>query len=85
MIYSLKTGKCTAKFFGDPRSVSLSGTLVFQHDPGRLALYDLASNRTTDLTLPFSVSNTFFTRDGKKLVLLTNDQVVYTVDPALAK
>ena len=85
LIYSLKTGKCTAKFFGDPRNVSLSGTLVFQHDPGRLALYDLASNRTTDLTLPFSVSNTFFTRDGKKLVLLTNDQVVYTVDPALAK
>ena len=26
LIYSLKTGQCTAKFFGDPRSISSSGT-----------------------------------------------------------
>ena len=85
LIYSLKTGKCTAKFFGDPWSVSLSGTLVFEYDPGRLAIYDLTSNKKSDLTFPFPVSSTFFTRDGKKLLLLTKDQVVYTVDPGLAK
>jgi len=85
LVYSLKTGKCTAKFFGEPRNVSSSGTLVFEHNPRRLAIYDLTSNKKSDLTFPFPVSSTFFTRDGKRLLLLTKDQVVYTVDPGLAK
>jgi hypothetical protein len=85
LIYSLKTGRCTAKFFGDPRSISSSGTLVFRRDAGHLALYDLASNKRTSLTFPFPVSSTFFTRDGKKLLLLTNDQILYSVDPAVPK
>ena len=85
LIYSLKTGQCTGKFFGDPRSISSSGTLVFRRDAGNLALYDLPSNKRTQLTFPFPVSSTFFTRDGKKLMLLTNDQVLYSVDPAGSK
>lgn len=82
LVYSLKTGKCIDKIFGTPRNLSLSGTLLVQHGAGRLALHDLSATRKTDLTLPFSVSSTFFSRDGKKLLLLTNDQVVYTIDAA---
>ena len=85
LVYSLKTGKCVDKFFGTPRNLSLSGTLVVQHDPGRLTLHDLSTTGKIDLTLPFPVSSTFFSRDGKKLLALTNDQVVYTIDTALQK
>ena len=85
LVYSLKTGKCVGKFFGTPRNLSSSGTLVLQHDSGRLALQDLRGSGKIDLTLPFPVSSTFFTRDGKKLLLLTNDQMVYTIDAALQK
>lgn len=85
LVYSLKTGKCTDKFFGRPRNLSPDGALVVQRSPGRLTLYDPATTRKTDLTLPFPVSTTFFTRDGKKLLLVTNDQVVYTVDPSVVR
>ena len=44
---------------------------MFEYDPGRLGIYDLTSNKKSDLTFPFPVSSTFFTRDGKKLLLLT--------------
>ncbi|HST09811.1 MAG TPA: hypothetical protein VLL05_05515, partial [Terriglobales bacterium] len=85
LIYSLRTGKCVDKFFGNPWSISASGTLVFRRDTGKMALYDLTTDKKTDLTLLYPVSTTFFTHDGKKLVLLTNDQVVYTVDAGLPK
>jgi hypothetical protein len=85
LIYSLTTGKCIDKFFGNPWSISASGTLVFRRDTGKMALYDLTTDKKADLTLLYPVSTTFFTRDGKKLVLLTNDQVVYTVDAGLPK
>ena len=85
LVYSLKTGKCIDKFFGSPRNLSSSGTLLVQHAPGRMALHDLTASAKTDLTLPFPVSTTFFTRDGNKLLLVTNDQVVYTVDPRIKK
>ena len=85
LVYSLKTGTCVDKFFGTPRSLSSSGTLVVQHDPGRLTLHDLSAAEKIDLTLPFPVSSTFLTRDGKKLLVLTNDQVVYTINTALHK
>jgi len=80
LVYSLKTGKCVDKLFGTPRNLSLSGTLVVQHDPGHLTLHDLNTSEKVDVTLPFPVSSTFFTRNGKKLLLLTNDQVVYTIN-----
>jgi hypothetical protein len=86
LVYSLKTGKCIDKFFGRPRNLSPTGTLVVEHSRGRLAVFDpAASEKTHDLVFPFPVSTTFFTRDGKKLLLITTDQVVYTVDPAPAK
>lgn len=82
LVYSLKSGKCTGKFFGRPRNISTTGTLVVQHTPGRLAIYDLGSmKKTHELVFSFPVSDTQFTRDGKKLILLTNNQVVYVVDP----
>jgi hypothetical protein len=50
-----------------------------------MSFYDLTANKKADLSFPFPVSRTFFTPDSKKLLLLTNDQVVYTVDPVLTK
>ncbi len=86
LVYSLKSGKCAGKFFGRPRNISPTGTLVVQRSPGRLAIYDLGSmEKTHELVFSFPVSDTHFTRDGKKLILLTNNQVVYVVDPSLTK
>jgi len=86
LVYSLKSGKCVGKFFGRPRNISPTGTLVVQHSPGRLAIYDLGSmEKTHALVFSFPVADTHFTRDGKKLILLTNNQVVYIVDPFLRK
>jgi hypothetical protein len=85
LVYSLKTGKCVDKFFGAPRNLSSSGALVVQHGPARLALHDLAAGGKIELTLPFPVSTTFFAPDGQKMLLVTNDQVVYTVNPVIAK
>lgn len=86
LVYSLKTGKCVDKFFGRVRNMSPAGMLVVEHGPGRVTLYTPeAAERTHDLVFPFPLSSTFFAPDSKKLVLLTNDQVLYTVDPSVAK
>jgi len=62
-----------------------SGTLLVQRGPGRLSIYDPASiGKMRELTFPFPVSGTIFTRDSKKLYLLTNDQVLYSIDPSEA-
>lgn len=86
LAYSLKTGQCIDKLFGKPISLSPGGTLVVEHSPVRLSIYDPAAARETpDLTFSFPVSGVAFTRDGKKLLLVTNDQVMYTVDPSVVR
>jgi len=85
LIYSLKTGKCTDKFFGTARNLSPAGTLVVERAPGRETIYDLESKNARDMVFTFPLSDTFFTQGGKRLTVLTNDQILYTVDPMLPK
>jgi Peptidase family M48 len=85
LVYSLKSGKCTGKFFGRARNLSPAGTLIIENAPGRETVYDPESKNTRDMVFAFPVSDTFFTQDGKRLALLTNDQVLYTIDPFVPK
>jgi len=82
LIYSLKSGKCTDKFFGRARNLSPVGTLIIEHAPGRETVYDAESKNARELVFTFPVSGTFFTQDGRRLALLTNDQILYTIDPS---
>jgi hypothetical protein len=85
LVYSLKSGTCTGKFFGRARNLSPAGTLIIENSPGRETGYDAESKNTRDMVFAFPVSDTFFTQDGKRLELLTNHQVLYTIDPFVPK
>jgi hypothetical protein len=68
--------------------VSIHRTLPSdQRESGAASLpqaYDLkAMEKTHELVLSFPVSLADFTRDEKRLILLTSKQVVYVVDPSL--
>ncbi|HUK43380.1 MAG TPA: hypothetical protein VLW48_02945 [Candidatus Bathyarchaeia archaeon] len=64
--------------------VSTPGDLLTLHtEPGELELYDLVEMRKR-ATYDFNGRVAFdaFSGDGKHLLVLTSDQVVYMVDPA---
>ncbi len=54
--------------------------------PGRLAVYDLASMRERDqFTFAARVSYATFVGNGARLVVLTEDQALYVLDVSTAK
>jgi hypothetical protein len=80
--YSLKTGKCTGKVFGTPISISAQdNSVVVEHGAGRLGVYDLQNMREIEeLVFSYPVSHVAFSRDGKKLIVVTTDEMVYVLD-----
>lgn len=81
LIYSLK-GERKGRLFGRQATLAKSGDVIcLEREPGRLALYDLASlHKRDEFTFPSPLSYASFSDDGKRLLVLTDDQNVYVLD-----
>ncbi len=82
LVYALSTGAQAGHVFGSRVSIgAAAGLLCVENGPGRLRLYDLATLRLRDeFTFAHAVSMSAFTPDGRRLLVLTADQVAYVLD-----
>lgn len=82
LVYALSTGEQHGKVFGAQAIVSPDGDLLgVENESGQLLLYQLATlERRAPYIFTAPVSLARFSRDGKKLFVLTADQVAYVLD-----
>jgi WD40 repeat protein len=82
LVYSLSSGNEVGRYFGhDPEISAASGLLSLENEPGHLTLSSLATGQDLDrwvFTSPVSLQE--FSRDGKRLFVLTSDQTAYVLD-----
>jgi WD40 repeat protein len=83
-VYSLSAGEQKAVLFGSIALLSpAAGLLAVENETGQLDVYDLKSlEKKNELTFPYPISAWSFSEDGKRLFLLTGDQMVYVFDAA---
>jgi hypothetical protein len=81
-VYSLSTGEQKGLFFGSFGMVSeAAGLLMIENESGQMDVYDLKSlERKNELMFPYRISAWAFSADGKKLFVLTGNQMVYFFD-----
>lgn len=81
-VYSLSTGEQKAVFFGAQSMLSTAaGILLVENETGRVNVYDLKSlEKRAELAFPYRISAMSFSGDGKRLLVLTANQMVYTFD-----
>jgi WD40 repeat protein len=81
-VYSLSTGEQKAVLFGNYSMVSTAaGILVVENEAGQIDVYDLKSlEKRNLLTFPYHISAWSFSADGKRLFVLTANQVAYVFD-----
>jgi hypothetical protein len=81
-VYSLSTGEQKGLFFGSFGMVStVAGLLVVENESGQMDVYDLKSlEKRNVLTFPYRISAWAFSGDGKRLFVLTGNQMVYLFD-----
>ena len=81
-VYSLSTGEQKAVFFGAQSMLStVAGILLVENETGRVNVYDLKSlEKRAELTFAYRLSAMSFSNDGKRLLVLTANQMVYTFD-----
>ncbi len=79
LLYSLATGELQRRFFGEKILInSVKPIAAVENFAGQLSIYNLDNGRKiNDLVFPSSVVFTKFSRDGKKLFVLTADQNYY--------
>jgi hypothetical protein len=84
LLYSLSTGEQKAKFFGrHPALSKAAGLLAVENERGQLSVYDLATaERREQFTFPGPVALARFSRDGRRLFVLTANQTAYVIDPS---
>jgi len=82
LLYSLSTGELQAKWFGFAPRLSANGErLCLANGRGHLVLYDLRTlKKSSDLYFANPIAAHVFSADGKKLLVLTNDQTAFVVD-----
>jgi WD40 repeat protein len=82
LLYSLSTGEVKARFFGTAPMFSSNGALLsVANDRGQLRIYDLHTLRQLDdLAFSSPIIMDAFSADAQKLLVLTSDQTVYTLD-----
>jgi hypothetical protein len=75
-------GKRIGRIFGSRATLDPSGKLMaVETEPGRLALYSVADIRKQQTyTFAAKVVHAAFTSDASKLVVITSDQTVWSVD-----
>lgn len=81
-IYSLSSGEQKAILFGTYSAVSTAaGILVVENESGQIDVYDLKSfEKRNQLAFPYRISAWAFSADGKRLFVLTANQIAYTFD-----
>lgn len=81
-VYSLKTGELKGRVFGGFATVAPnSGLLCVENESGQLAIYDLATLEKRDqFVFSSPVSLLRFSGDGRRLFVLTSNQMAYTLD-----
>jgi Tol biopolymer transport system component len=81
-IYSLKTGDLKGVLFGE--TVYLSAGMPLggvETEDGKFAVYDLNTvQKKSELSLPSPFSMAKFSPDGKRLIVVTEDQMAYIID-----
>lgn len=82
LLYSLQSGKEIAHFFGNhPVPDAALGLLLLRNEADELQVIDLKSGIRKDrLIFPAEIAATTLVNDGKKLFVLTDDQIVYWID-----
>ena len=82
LLYSISTGERKAKWFGYNPQISPNGQwLCLSNGRGHLVIYDLRGLiQTNDLSFGSHVSAYTFSNDGKRLLVLTDDQTVFVLD-----
>jgi WD40 repeat protein len=82
LVYSLASGEVRQRLFGSQPRLSPDGErLCLANGRGQLALYDLRSlKQTAEFSLAAPVSSHEFSGDGKKMLVLTDDQTVVVLD-----
>jgi Peptidase family M48 len=82
-IYSLATGLWEGEIFGRARAYCKASSLISiaEDSANQFAVYDLSSRRQLDaFAFPSDVDFEQFSRDGKRLFVLTADQTAYILD-----
>jgi hypothetical protein len=91
LVYSLATGEQKGRVFGSRAiiggiGVQSDGLMCVENERGKLTIYDLASlEKRDEFTFSHPVSLTSFSRDGKRLFVLTANQSAYVLDVAGTK
>jgi hypothetical protein len=82
LVYSLKTGEQKGRVFGGYATVSeVSKLLCVENETGKIAVYDLdAMDKRDEFSFPSPISMLRFSRDGRRLFVLTTSQTVYILD-----
>jgi hypothetical protein len=80
-VFSISTGRQTARLFGSIPSASAAARLLAAADGPRLTLFDLATGaKRDDFVFPDSIAYSHFSDDGKRLLVLTAPQMLYVLD-----
>lgn len=84
-VYSLSTGEQKGILFGTYSMVSTAaGVLVVENEAGQMDVYDLKSLQKRNLlTFPYRISAWSFSADGKRLFVLSANQMIYIFDSQL--
>ncbi len=81
-LYSLSSGEQKAILFGTHSILSIAaGILLVENETGQLDVYDLKSlEKRTQLTFPYHIAARAFSDDGKRLFILTANQIAFIFD-----
>lgn len=82
LVYSLATSDLLGRAFGTPLDVAVGGDLAcVQNTAGEVTLYSLPGMQEVDkLVFPSAAAFARFSRDGRRLFVLTRDQTTYTIE-----
>jgi WD40 repeat protein len=82
LLYSISTGQRRARWFGYNPQISPKGQwLCLANGRGHLLIYHLGTlKQAGDLSFANHVSAYTFSEDGKRLLVLTDDQTVFVLD-----
>ncbi|MCI0664287.1 MAG: M48 family metalloprotease [Acidobacteria bacterium] len=91
LVYSLATGEQKGRVFGSRAVIGgiggqSAGLMCVENEHGKLTVYDLVSlEKRDEFTFSHPLSLTSFSRDGKKLFVLTANQSAYVLNMAGTK
>lgn len=84
LFYSLSTGVLRHRYFGKSVAIGVDANIAaIENVPGRLSIYDLSSGaKIRDLSFRTPVAFLQFSADGKRLLVLTDEQEAILFDTA---